>query len=1224
MIKTQSIAMRQLLRQGLSLGLFALLLVALAGMPRAIAQTAFGTVVGNVTDPSGALVPNATVTLTNEGTGQRRTMKTTSAGTYSFVNLDPGNYTVQVEQAGFKTIEQKGIVVQVGSTTRQDVALQVGNANQQIEVTAAPPLIQTDSATLGSVVGQRTIAAMPLSGRNVNNLLTLVPGVVAGGNTYGNPSTNIIGNGNYQIGGGFGNQSIFYVDGVMTNIPENNSDTMIPSQDVVSEFKVATNDVSAEFGGFAGGVVNISTKSGTNELHGSAYEYLRNKVLDANDFFSNLYGHPRLPYVQNQYGFTLGGPVMKNKLFFFTGAEWEPVRQSTLSTTTVPTTAMMQGDFSNVMVPDPAHPGQMVNVQLYDPNTKQPYSYNGQPNVIPPGDINPAVLQLFKLEYPAPNVPNAQTNNFIAPNKNSFNQRQFNERVDWTPTANDTLFARYAHWNVSSIGTNIYGLQATQPGLAGHTDDEAILGNTYTLNPTTVIDAHLSYLRSFFFTYATGLGTDLSGISPGLGSFAQQQGQKIPMQFNWAGTPIATMGVGGQLYWTNNIYTLSGSITKIIGRHTIKAGANVRQVSWIAAPDSNGGIMNFSQQATANPNPGSLPSAANGYSFASGLLGTPDSMSTLQVGGSRAFMHSYAFYATDTYQVTQKLTADLGLRWDQPGVYSEVNNYDTVILPNAASPLGTITNPATNQQQALKGVLSLVDTQLYPSRREEILHYDLFGPRIGLAYRVTPDTVIRTGYGITYLPSTLSQDGPNSSSINSSITQLTNPYNSDNTFAQVNTTALNPFPNGIIEPPRRNTTALEKLYGQNIQSRLTSQPYSYVQQWNFTVEKQFGSSTSVSVGYAGARGTHLQMTGAATWSAQNINQMPDQYNICGVDSTQPQCNGHSLTDPVPNPFYQNPAFSTSSFTDQTQQTAYSGLFFKPMPQYKYVTASADRVGMSSYNALQASFHQQLRGGGVITAAYTWSKLLSDTDSITGFLDVGNFGNFYVGGVQDNNNLKGEKSLSLNDYPQDLTVSYVVPLPFGRGQRFLSGVPTAVNSIVSGWRVNGITSLIAGMPLPIGANGNVSSDANGQPNQLMKYFGAGGYLQNQNVSYPLRPNLVPGCNRKVSGSAVARVKSGNWFNKSCFAEPGSFQFGNERRVDGVLRRQGVDNWDFSVAKVVSLAEKFNVTFDAEFFNIFNRVQFAPPFESMSAGNNWGAVVQQLNNPRLIQFGLRIDR
>lgn len=1153
-----------------TVGLLILLLAVFSGTRMAGAQTVFGTVVGNVIDPSGALVSGANVTLQSGDTGQRHTMKTTSAGTYAFVNLDPGTYSVKVEQTGFKTLEQTGVVVQVGSTTRSDLTLQVGDVSQMIEVTGAQPLIQTDTTTLGGVIEQSTIKNMPLSGRNVNDLLTLVPGVIAGGNTYGNPSTNIIAAGNFQIGGGFGNQSIFFVDGVQQNIPENNSDVMIPSQDVVSEFKVDTNNVSAQYGLYAGGVVNISTKAGSNTFHGSAYEYLRNKVLDANDFFSNRVGHARPPYVQNQYGYTIGGPVKSNRLFFFLGMEWEPVRQGATSITTVPTTAMMGGDFSAPGLPN-----------IYDPTTGLQFQYQGKLNVIPPGDINLQASQLFKTEYPAPTVPNAITNNYVATSKTAYNQRQYNTRLDWTPSSKDLLFARYAYWNVQSLGRNIYGLQATNPGSTGYTDHEAVLGNTYTVNPTTVVDAHLSYLRAFFFTYPTGLGTDLSSISPGLASFVQQEGQKLPMAFNWPGTPIAGMGVGSQLYWYNNIYTLSGSLTKILGRHTLKAGADGRQTAWISAPDSNGGSMTFTSQGT-------------GYAFASGLLGTASSMSTLQVGGARAFMHQYSFYVNDTYQVNQKLTAELGLRWDQPGAWSEVNNYDTVILPNAASPLGSINNPATGTSQALQGALTLVNSPAYSSRREEQLHYDLWGPRVGLAYRVFNDTVIRAGYGVNYIPANMSQDGPNSSSINSSTTNVTN------------VSAGNPFPTGIIEPPRRDASALNALYGQNIQSRVPNMPYGYVQQWNVTTEKQFGNSTSLSVAYAGAKGTHLQMTGAATWSAQNLNQLPDSYDSLGQD----------LLTQVPNPFYGNPAITRQG--QLSSPTIMKGLLLKPMPQYNYVTASADRVGASSYNALQALLRRNLRGGGIITAAYTWSKLLSNTDSITGFLDVANFGNFYVGGVQDNTNLRAEKSLSLNDTPQDLTISYVLNLPFGKGQRFLSS--SRVNGLVSGWRVNGVTSFIEGTPLAIGANANDST----QPNYLMKFFGAGGYLQNQNGTEPLRPNLVPGCNRKEPGSAVDRVNSGEWFNTACFTQPGSFQFGNESRTDGVLRRQGQDNWDASIAKETFIKEKFSVTFDAEFFNLFNRVQFAPPFESRSSGPNWGHIVSQLNNPRLVQFGLRISR
>lgn len=1166
-----------------------LLLILIAFTPlTAHAQTTFGTIVGAVTDPSGAAVSGVTVTLTSEATGQVRTIKTTSAGTYSFVNLDPGSYNLTAEQTGFQTLQRNGIVVLVGSTARADITLQVGSTSTQVVVTAAPPLLQTDSASLGSVIEQRTIRDMPLSGRNVDNLLTLVPGVVAQGSTYGNPSTNPIALGNYQIGGGFGNQSIFFVDGVQSNIPENNSNVMIPSQDVVSEFRVSTNNVSAEFGGFAGGVVNISTKSGTNELHGSAYEYLRNKVLNANDFFSNRNGHARPPYVQNQYGFTIGGPVKKNKLFFFTGMEFEPVRSAVTSISTVPTTQMVAGDFSATGLPP-----------IYDTSTGKQFQYNGKLNVIPPDRIDHAMTNLLKLEYPAPTVPNAITNNYIAVQTNAYNQKQYNARVDWIASQKDTLFARYAHWSVQSVGSNIYGLPATKPNPTGFRDDEAILGNTYTINPTTVADVRLSYLRSYFFTYPTGLGTDISSASPGIADMVRQQGQHIPLAFSWAGTPIAGVGAGAQLYWYNNIYTLSGSITKILGRHTIKAGGNVRQVSWIAAPDSNGGTMLFTAQASANPSfPGS------GYAFASGLLGTPDTMSTLQVGGSRAFFHNYSFFVTDTYQVTRKLTADLGVRWDQPGSYSEVNNYNTVILPNAASPLGSISNPATGMTQELKGDLALVNSPDYRSRREEQLHYDLFAPRVGLAYRALTNTVLRLGYGVSYLPSTLSQDGPNSSSINSSLTSLKNSYNPNNTFSHVTTTVANPFPSGIIQPPRRNPAALAALYGQNIQSRIPNQAYSYVQQWNVAVERQLAKSASFSLAYAAAKGTHLQMAGAATWSALNINQLPDGYDSMGSD----------LLTQVPNPFYG--IITTPG--PLSGPTVMKGLLLKPMPQYNYVTAAGSRSGGSTYNALQASFRKQFSNGGIITAAYTWSKLLSNTDSITAFLDVANFGNFYVGGVQDNNNLQGEKSLSLNDYPQVLTISYGVNLPFGRGQRYLSS--TRVNGLVAGWRVNGITSFIAGTPLAIGANANDTRT----PNYLMQDFGAGGYLQNQNGLEPLRPNLVPGCQRKEPGSAVARVNAGKWFNTACFTQPGSFQFGNEPRTDTLLRRQGVDNWDFSIAKTTNLAEKFSLMFDAEFFNVFNRVQFGPPFEASYSGPNWGAVTSQANNPRLIQFGLRITR
>src|SRR6266567_8857914 len=300
----------------------------LAGMSnlciRADAQVRFGSVLGVVADPSGATMSGANVKITNLGTNETRSTQTGSGGTFTFPNLSAGLYRVDVEMSGFKRFSQDRVEVQVDVATRVDAALQVGSIAETVEVTTEAPPLQTDSASLGTTISQQEVASIPLSGRNVYNMLTLAPGVVAQGGTNGNAAgnqaggarTNAIGFGNYAIGGGFGNQSQFYVDGVPSNTPANNLNSYIPSQDVVQEFRVVTNNISAEYGNYAGGVINLTTKSGSNTFHGAAYEYFRNKVLNANGFFANRAGLARPPLVQNQFGATLGGPIRKDKTFF--------------------------------------------------------------------------------------------------------------------------------------------------------------------------------------------------------------------------------------------------------------------------------------------------------------------------------------------------------------------------------------------------------------------------------------------------------------------------------------------------------------------------------------------------------------------------------------------------------------------------------------------------------------------------------------------------------------------------------------------------------------------------------------------------------------------------------------------------------------------------------------------------------------------------------------------
>ena len=380
---------------------FGVVVIAMTCLP-ASAQVRFGTVLGTIVDSSGATVSGATVKLNNLGTSETRTTQTSSAGTFTFPNLTAGLYRVEVEMAGFKHFTRENVEVQVDVSTRVDAALQVGNVTESVIVTTEAPPLQTDSASLGTIISQTAVESIPLSGRNINNMLTLVPGVVAQGGTYGNAvsnqaggaRTNAIGFGNYAIGGGFGNQSSFYIDGVASNAPAGNLNSLIPSQDVVQEFRVVTNNVAAEYGNYAGGIINLTTKSGTNTFHGTAYEYLRNKVLNANDYFSNQAGLARVPLIQNQFGGTIGGPIRKDKTFFFFGYEYEKLKTGTLVTTTVPTTAELGGDFTA--------PGLPV---IYDPTTGTQFQCNGVLNIICPNRLDPSALALFAKSYPAPNRP---------------------------------------------------------------------------------------------------------------------------------------------------------------------------------------------------------------------------------------------------------------------------------------------------------------------------------------------------------------------------------------------------------------------------------------------------------------------------------------------------------------------------------------------------------------------------------------------------------------------------------------------------------------------------------------------------------------------------------------------------------------------------------------------------------------------------------------------------
>lgn len=1144
------------------------------GSCRVYAQLSSGSMVGTVTDTTGAIIPGAEVIVRNANTGTTRTGASGSGGTYNIVNLTPGTYNVTVSKAGFQSTTKSGVDVQVGGATLANITLSVGSVKQTVTVAASRTGLQTESARLGGVVEGQQVEQAPLNGRNVNNLLDFVPGVVPGGGTQGSTMANggsgnfqaggqtqAIAYNNYQIGGGFSGQSIFYLDGMMQNVAENNVNPLVPTQDAVREFRVSTNNVSAEFGGFNGGVVQIATKSGTNHFHGNLYEYFRNTALDANDWFSNHSGLGKSPLHQNQFGANLGGPILRNRAFFFFSWEHESLISSSPINATVPTTAELNGDFSA----DP----QII----YDPQTGKPFPGN----VIPSGSIDPTALRIAKLETPNESrvIQKPFTTNFFASAPIEGYQDQYNARVDIQATPDDSLFVRYTFWNPHNGISDPFGTK-TGAGPTGNTTQEAEVSETHVFSPTTIADVHLGYIENYNFQYPLSNGFDMSTISPVYGTIQSrsQNGQGL-----LPGLGIQGYGIGAelsQLYWNNNIWEINASFTKILNTQTIKVGGQWRQILW----ENYGNSQGLNLGATPFYTAANASDTVDGNALASFLLGIPSSTSINSVGTWHAFLHSYALYATDTWRPVRKLSVDAGIRWSQPGAFSEENNLDTVLQPSAPVSIGglsSITNPQTGAAVPLTGRLAFVASPQYGGRHEEALHWDLFAPRLGLAYQAANSLVVRAGYGISYIPAQITQDGPGSSVINSAATSISN------TVGQpLLATVDNPLPNGINLPKGRSQSSLDAALGQSIAGRFVHQPYGYVQQWNMAVQGALGFQSSITVAYAGSKGTHLVIGNGFTGSDYNLNQLPDRYH--SLDS--------ALLKQVPNPFFGKlPTGSTFG-----ARTIAQGYLLSPHPQYQDVNQTVPRYGSSTYNALQISYTRHFHLGGIVQAAYTWGKLLSDTDNTSSFQDgQGGFGT-----VQDYTNLKAEKSLSMQDVANNLVINYGLELPFGRGERYLGTVNSGLNAVVGGWHVNGITIFRSGLPIALQAAGNNLSQ-----------FGAG----------PIRPNYRAGCDRHMSGSRHSSARANEWFNTSCFTQPGPYSFGDENRVDPALRSDPEANWDVAFNKYFNLPRETKFKFGAEFFDIFNHPQFAIPNSSL-ASPGFGQVGHQVNLPRTVQFEGRI--
>jgi hypothetical protein len=1195
--------------------------------PAGWGQNVYGTIAGTVTDTSGAAVANASVTLTNLDNAQKHSIETDASGNYTFVSILPGRYKLEGEKTGFKKFLREPIEVQIESGLRVDIALQVGAQTETVEVTSEVPLLQPETNSLGQVVEQRTVTELPLNGRNPLALVELVPGVVpqgqpsAGNSSTSNPvGANPFALGDFQVGGGMAGQSAILIDGAPTNGAYLNVVTVVPSQDVIEEFKVQTNNLGPEYGRFAGGVINLSTKSGSNTFHGSGFEFLRNKVLNANDFFANENGIQRPPFTQNQFGANVGGPVFKDKLFFFSAYDGFRLRKGSLFQTWVPTAAERTGDFSQI-----GSSNTSSVLTIYDPTTSGVGANAGTPcnssntacrtaftgNIIPTNRIDPTAQALLSY-FPMPNQTNNPNGNFATAFSTGGDVDQYNERIDYNLSEKQRIFGRYTHNHILSLPDAPFSQICTDRCTETTTAHQVSLGDTFSFSPKTILDMHIGYTRYVYLRTPLSQGIDLSKFGANWAALAPEMTYThIPQvcvsnnsgDTHWGGGWCA-QGTGSGIGAWDDTLSVMPSVSHIMGKHNLKAGFEFRLLRNNYYQSNNpAGLLQFNAKMTAaNPNDPSNANAgtngSTGNGFASFLLGYGDSGSFVEPARTADQNLYKAFYVGDTYQLTRKLTLNLGLRVDLQGDWTERFNRIVAFNPTEASPLltidpalGSTVNPATGQTFAnLKGGYDLVNSSRHSSRMA-FPDWNHVEPRLGISYQFDKNTVIRTGYGIFYLPVDVRwNDAPHNLFINS----FSTPWQT----AQSNgVTPLNPLSNpeplGIIPPFGRNQ-ALIDVQGNGNEAALPNNPAPYVQQWNFDIQRQFPGNTLLDIAYAGSKGTHLPM------HDQNLNQMPDQFLPSGAPSAANTAIINSLTQIVPNPFAGNCAGCTGPLQSGnmgTVATVKQGQLLLPFPQFDGVSMAEPDNRDSIYHSMQLKVQKRFSGGAQLLATYTVSKLIDDTNSEINWLEASP-----VSWNDSNaNNLRSQRSLDAFDVPQRLVLGAVLDLPFGHGKKYASNVNGVADKLVSGWGIDTIITFQRGFPIIIGGCPGPQSNSG---------------IPNAGCDRPDRTAL----SHQTSGSVGQRLTE--WFDTSVFTKPTDFGYGNDSRTEPNIRTDGVKNFDFAFFKDTKFGpdQRLGAQFRAEFFNGFNHPQFNPP-DSGFGDANFGHVTSQYNLPRLIQFALR---
>jgi trimeric autotransporter adhesin len=1141
-------------------------LALLAVATPALSQTFHGGLRGAVRE-AGAVVPGASVTLTNEATNAGRTTQTNHLGEYAFVNVDPGDYTLKVSMQGFKSIENKGIHIGTQQFLTLDFALEVGSLQEAITVEGATPL-ETSNASEGSTLDSTTLETLPTAGRNPFFLAITTPGVVATGDPQFVRQQDQTNSSLLNLAGGPRRGNNYTLDGVSI-VDMRNRATIIPSIEAVEDVKIQVSTYDAEIGRTGGGVFNMTSKSGANAWHGSALGQARPGGLRSLSFFAqkacdegsgSCDKPPSYAYV---YAGSLGGPIVKDKTFFWASIEGYKTETIDDAVVRAPTPREISGDFSQ------------SGVTIYDPFTtvqNPDGSYSRSPfpgNIIPASRINPVARGI------EPYWPNA------GPASASLIDKSYTGtlKLDQQWNGNFRSSALYGHYHSQEPRPRSYGKEInTNPadpgdGILDRTVNLIAVNNTITPNQTTV--AHVRFGYTTFSDNCVPVDFD-----PGKLGFDSSYVAKVPIKkfpyigIGGYGTDYNGVMFGDRPFVNSDYYSwdANASMSKLLGRQTVKFGASFRKIGLKQfVPGQASGEFFFDGQFTgADPldPPGDDP-----YALAAFLLGLPSTGDIPISAHNNFFINYYAGYVQDDFRVNSKLTLNAGLRYEfEQGLQEKDNEFTVGFDRNRQWPFQV---PGVN----LKGGLMYAGVDGYPTHQSDPSKTK-FSPRLGFAWSANSKTVVRGGYGIFWSP--YQYAFPTESNLGTrGFTGVSNYVASTNGGLTPCTgcSIVNPFPQGLSQPTGSSEGILTGA-GGTIEFVDQFRKSPYVQQYSFGFQRELPGQLVAEIGYIGAHTTHISPNGNNDGGVVNINQLDPKY----------QSLGNALADQVPNPFYNDPRFGDLSGSP----TISRGQLLRPYPQFGNLLAHQTSDARASYNSFFVSLERRIARGWGGRINYTYA---SNKNNIFGEHNQFSNDSNTVSRVVNSYDIEAEYANSITEAPHHFNFALTGELPFGRGKdRGLA------HTLLGGWSITALGYFQSGFPVAVVQSSNNS--------------GVFGRVQ--------RPNLT-GTSPATSGGTNDHYDPAcscinNWFNPAAWTAAPAFTFGNAPRTDTRMRTPFKTQTDVALQKTEPLGGGKTLMVRAEIINLFNNAQFNGP-NTRFGSSSFGQIASTRGFPRLLQVTLR---